>query len=99
MSKAKSAAKPHKRGLRLIFQAGGPAFLRSAALFPAYKCVEVCACQIDRLTKAQNGPKSKPSKYKGVVRPFSGTPRLAGELYGIMRKVSEKIQDIGKQKR
>ena len=43
-----------KRGFRLIFQAGGPAFLRSAALFPAYKCVEVYACQIDRLTKAQN---------------------------------------------
>ena len=47
MSKAKSAAKPHKRGFRLIFQAGGPAFLRSAALFPAHKCVEVCACQIE----------------------------------------------------
>ena len=78
MSKAKSAAKPHKRGFRLIFQAGGPAFLRSAALFPAYKCVEVCACQIDRLTKAQNGPKSKPSKYKGVVRPFLEQLRLAG---------------------
>ena len=36
----------------------------------------------------------------GVVRPFSGTLRLAGRgVYGIMRKVSEKIQDIGKQKR
>ena len=43
MSKTKSAAKPHKRCLRLIFQAGGPAFLRSAALFPVVKCVEVYA--------------------------------------------------------
>ena len=43
-----------KRGFRLIFQAGGPAFLRSAALFPVVKCVEVYACQIDRLTKAQS---------------------------------------------
>ena len=41
-----------KRGFRLIFQVGGPAFLRSAALFPVVKCVEVYACQIDRLTKA-----------------------------------------------
>ena len=44
-----------KRGFRLIFQAGGPAFLRSAALFPVVKCVEVYTCQIGRLTKAQNG--------------------------------------------
>ena len=65
MSRAKSPAKPHKRGFRLIFQAGGPAFLRSAALFPAYKCVEVCACQIDRLTKAQNGQISSPQNTWG----------------------------------
>ena len=66
-----------KRGFRLIFQAGGPAFLRSAALFPVVKCVEVCACQIDRLTNPKTA-QIKPSKYKGVVRPFSGTLRLAG---------------------
>ena len=41
--------------------------MRSAALFPAHKCVEVCACQIDRLTKAQNGPKSNPQNTRGVV--------------------------------
>ena len=34
ISKAKSAANPHERGFRLIFQAGGPAFLRSAAFSP-----------------------------------------------------------------
>lgn len=53
MSKAKSAEKPHKRGFRLIFQAGGPAFLRSAALFPVVKCVEVCACQIEKLSRCR----------------------------------------------
>ena len=65
MSKAKSAAKPHKRGFRLIFQAGGPAFLRSAALFPVVKFVEIYACQIDRLTKAQNDSKSNPQDTRG----------------------------------
>ena len=65
MSRAKSPVKPHKRGFCLIFQAGGPAFLRSAALFPVVKCVQVCACQIDRLTKAQNGPKSSPQNTRG----------------------------------
>ena len=54
-----------KRGLRLIFQVGGPAFLRSAALFPVVKCVEVYACQIDRLTKAQNGQISSPQNTWG----------------------------------
>ena len=55
-----------KRGFRLIFQVGGPAFLRSAALFPAHKCVEVYACQIDRLTKAQN----QTLKIQGGSAPF-----------------------------
>ena len=67
-----------KRGFRLIFQAGGPAFLRSAALFPVVKCVEVYACQIDSFDESPKRPKIKPSKYMGVVRPFSGTLRLAG---------------------
>ena len=58
-----------KRGFRLIFQAGGPAFLRSAALFPVVKCVEVYACQIDRLTKAQNGP-TQALKIQGGSAPF-----------------------------
>ena len=65
MSKAKSAAKPHKRGFRLIFQAGGPAFLRSAALFPVVGSVEVSGWFIDRLTKAQNGPKSSLQNTRG----------------------------------
>ena len=78
MSKAKSAAKPHKRGFRLIFQAGGPAFLRSVALFPVIKCVEVYACQIDSFDESPKRPKIKPSKYKGVVRPFLEPLRLAG---------------------
>ena len=41
--------------------------MRSAALFPVVKCVEVCACQIDRLTKAQNGPKSSPQNTWGYA--------------------------------
>lgn len=56
---------PHKRGFRLIFQVGGPAFLRSAALFPVVKCVEVSGMFIDRLTKAPNGPKSSPQNTRG----------------------------------
>ena len=58
-----------KRGFRLIFQAGGPAFLRSAALFPVVKCVEVYTCQIDRLTKAQNGS-TQALKIQGGSAPF-----------------------------
>ena len=58
-----------KRGFRLIFQVGGPAFLRSAALFPVVKCVEVYACQIDRLTKAQN----QTLKIQGGSAPFFRT--------------------------
>ncbi len=41
--------------------------MRSALLFPVVKCVEVCACQIDRLTKAQNGPKSSPQNTWGYT--------------------------------
>ena len=61
-----------KRGFRLIFQAGGPAFLRSAALFPVVKCVEVYACQIGRLTKAQNGS-TQALKIQGGSAPFFRT--------------------------
>ena len=57
------------RGLRLIFQVGGPAFLRSAALFPVVKCVEVSGRFIDRLTKAQNGP-NQTLKIQGGSAPF-----------------------------
>ena len=39
--------------------------MRSAALFPVVKCVEVYACQIDRLTKAQNGQISSPQNTWG----------------------------------
>ena len=73
-----------KRGFRLIFQVGGPAFLRSAALFPVVKCVEVCACQIDRLTKAQNGPKSNPQNTRGecaLFQELSGCQ--AGEFFAL----------------
>ena len=73
-----------KRGFRLIFQAGGPAFLRSATLFPVVKCLEVYACQIDRLTKAQNGPKSNPQNTRGwcaLFQELSGWQ--AGEFFAL----------------
>ena len=76
MSKAKSAAKPHKRGFRLIFQAGGPAFLRFTAFFPVIGSVEVSGLEIDKLTNTSKGD-FKPSKSKGEVRPFLGPPRQA----------------------
>ena len=59
-----------ERSFHLIFQAGGPAFLRSAALFPVVKCVEVYACQIDRLTKSQN----QTLKIQGGSAPFFRNP-------------------------
>ena len=52
--------------------------MRSAALFPVVKCVEVYACQIDSFDESQKRPKIKPSKYKGVVCPFLEPLRLAG---------------------
>ena len=55
-----------KRGFRLIFQVGGPAFLRSAALFPVVGSVEVSGRFIDRLTKAQN----QALKIQGGSAPF-----------------------------
>ena len=58
-----------KRGFRLIFQAGGPAFLRSAALFPVVGSVEVSGRFIDRLTKAQNGS-TQALKIQGGSAPF-----------------------------
>ena len=54
-----------ERGAPPDFSGRGPAFLRSAALFPVVKCVEVYACQIDRLTKAQNGQISSPQNTWG----------------------------------
>ena len=67
-----------RAGLPPDFSGRRPRFLRSAALFPVVGSVEVSGRFIDRLTKAQNGPKSNPQNTWGVVRPFSGTLRLAG---------------------
>ena len=52
-------------GLPPGFSGWRPRFLRSAALFPVVKCVEVYTCQIDRLTKAQNGSISSPQDTRG----------------------------------
>ena len=87
------------RSFHLIFQAGNSAFLRFTPFFPVVGSVEVSGRFIDRLTKTPNGQISSPQDTRGVVRPFLEPLRLAGRgVYGIMRKVSEKIQDIGKQK-
>ena len=44
--------------------------MRSAALFPVVGSVEVSGRFIDRLTKAQNGPKSNPQNTWGGSAPF-----------------------------
>ena len=81
MSKTWSEAKPHERGFRLIFQVGGPAFLRFTPFFPVVGCVEVSDSFIDRLTNTSKG-NFKPSRYKGVVRPFLEPPRqAAGKVF------------------
>ena len=79
MSKAKSAAKPHERCFRLIFSGWRPRFFAFCGFFPVVKCVEVCACQIDRSMKAKSSPKSTPQNTRGVVCPFSGPLRLASQ--------------------
>ena len=68
------------RGFRLIFQVGGPAFLRFTPFFPVVGYVEVSGFQIDKLTNTSKGD-FKPSKSKGEVRPFLEPPRqAAGEV-------------------
>lgn len=71
--------------------------MRLSPFFPVVGSVEVSGSFIDRLTNPPKGANFKPSRYKGAVRPFLEPPRqAAGEVYSIMRKVSKKIQDIGK---
>ena len=75
--------------------------MRFTPFFPAHRCVEVSGFEIDRLTNTSKGD-FKPSKSKGEVRPFLAPLRqAAGEVfavYSIIRKVSKKIQEIGKSK-
>ena len=95
----KSAAKPPKRGFRLIFQAGGPAFLRSAALFPVVGSVEVSGRFIDRLTKAQNGPKSNPQNTRGqctLSQELSGWQ--AGKFFALPPSHVPSVYQLGKNK-
>ena len=74
------------RGLRLIFQVGGPAFLRFTPFFPVVGCVEVSGFQIDKLTNPSKGD-FKPSKSKGVVRPFLEPLRqAAGEVFAAIHR-------------
>lgn len=69
------------RGLRLIFQVGGPAFLRFTPFFPVVGCVEDSGFEMDTLTNTSKDD-FKPSRYKGVVRPFLEPPRqAAGEVF------------------
>ena len=89
-----------KRGFRLIFQVGGPTFLHSANLFPAHKCVEICACQIDKFAKAQNVPKSSPQNTMGQCVFFMNTP--AAMLGSFLRLPSHTLHlilyQLGKNK-
>jgi hypothetical protein len=43
------------RGLYLIFQAGGPAFLRFTPFFPVHGCVEVSGFEMDKLMNTSKG--------------------------------------------
>ena len=89
----------HKRSFHLIFQAGSSAFLRFAAFFPVVGSVEVSGSFIDRLTNPQNGPISSPQNTRGSAPFFRTSPdSQPRRLYSIIRKVSKKIQEIGKSK-
>ena len=73
--------------------------MRSAALFPAHKCVEVCACQIDRLTKAQNGPRSSPQNTRGqctLSQELSGWQ--AGKFFALPPSHVPSVYQLGKNK-
>ena len=79
---SKPQQNPSKRGFHLKIQAGGPAFLRFAAFFPVVGSAEVSGSFIDRLTNPPKRANFKPSRYKGVVRPFLEPPRqAAGEVF------------------
>ena len=67
-----------KRSFHLIFQAGNSAFLRLPPFFPVVGSVEVSGSFIDRLTNPPKWANFKPSRYKGVVRPFLEPLRLNG---------------------
>ena len=55
--------------------------MRLSPFFPVVGSVEVSGSFIDRLTNPPKGANFKPSRYKGVVRPFLEPPRqAAGEV-------------------
>ena len=56
--------------------------MRFAAFFPVVGSAEVSGSFIDRLTNPPKRANFKPSRYKGVVRPFLEPPRqAAGEVF------------------
>ena len=99
MSKQQAAVKSVIAEFSPDFQAGNSAFLRSAALFPLVKCVEVYACQIDRLTKAQNGPRSNPQNTRGqcpLSQELSGWQ--AGKFFALPPSHVPSVYQLGKNK-
>ena len=64
------AFREQTRGFRLIFQAGGPAFLRLPLFFPVVGSVKVSGSYIDRLTKAPNGSLLSPQDTRGECALF-----------------------------
>lgn len=75
-----------------FYQAGNPRFF----VFPVFHAESSVNVFCGFLYKLPNDYViSKSSRSKGAVRPFTEYRFL---LYSIMRKVSEKIQDIGKEK-
>ena len=78
---SKPQQNPSQRGFRLIFQAGGPAFLRLPPFFPVVGTVKVSGSFIDRLTNPQNGPILSPQDTGGSAPFFRTSPVCQPERF------------------
>jgi len=65
-------------GLPPDFSGRRPRFFAFCGPFPRCRKCRSFRQVHRQVDESPKRPKIKPSKYKGVVRPFSGTPRLAG---------------------
>ena len=65
-------------GLPPDFSGWRPRFFAFCGPFPRCQMCRSLHLSNRQVDESPKQPKIKPSKYKGVVRPFSGTPRLAG---------------------
>ena len=65
-------------GLPPDFSGRRPRFFAFCGSFPRCQMCRSLRLSNRQIDESPKRPKIKPSKYKGVVRPFSGTLRLAG---------------------